>query len=87
MLSIFNCFTCFSFNKLTDWSSDADYWKKRRQPLIKPIGYIMPKLTKYCKKKSDRNKMILYLLKIMPIVDNKEAVIKTISELKNKEIV
>lgn len=49
----------------------VDYWNKRRQPLIKIIGYFMPKLTGYCRTRKDQKKLLLLLVKLMPIVDNK----------------
>lgn len=63
-----------------------DYWNKRRQPLNKLISYIMPKLGKYCQNKQDRKKLLRYFIKIVAIMENKQGVLKVITELADKKI-
>jgi hypothetical protein len=47
----------------------------------------MPKLPKYCKKKTDRKELLLCFVKMMPHLESKDSLLKTFRELTEKEII
>ena len=45
-----------------------DYWEKRKLPLLKLIGYVVPKLPRYCSDPKTRKALLLELAKLLPAI-------------------